>query len=95
MDANLNNEPRRATQQLESEEFDIRQSYPLQEQVAREAGWDDPAMDEYNDYLQEATPVADGTAMDDCSATGVASYKNKIGAIHEIPNNSSSSSCPR
>jgi hypothetical protein len=30
--------------------FDIRETYPLQEKAAGAAGWDDPAMDDYNDY---------------------------------------------
>jgi hypothetical protein len=29
--------------------FDIRETYPAQEHVAAAAGWDDPAMDDYND----------------------------------------------
>lgn len=32
------------------EAFDIRETYPLQDRVAADAGWNDPAMDEYNDY---------------------------------------------
>lgn len=35
---------------LDDTEFDIRESYQLQEQVARAEGWDDPLMDAYNDY---------------------------------------------
>lgn len=35
---------------LESEDFDVRQSYPLQERVAAAEGWDAPAMDAYNNY---------------------------------------------
>jgi hypothetical protein len=35
---------------VEAEGFDIRETYPLQDNVAAEAGWDDPAMDDYNDY---------------------------------------------
>lgn len=32
------------------EHIDIRETYPAQEQVARQSGWEDPLMDEYNDY---------------------------------------------
>jgi hypothetical protein len=32
------------------EDFKPRELYPLVEQAFRRAGWDDPAMDEYNDY---------------------------------------------
>ena len=35
---------------LGDDTFDIRETYPLQEKVAGAAGWDDPAMDDYNDY---------------------------------------------
>jgi hypothetical protein len=41
---------RRVQALFESEEFDIRESYPLQDRVAVVEGWDDPAMDDYNDY---------------------------------------------
>ncbi len=30
--------------------FDIRETYPLQEQAAGAVGWDDTAMDDYNNY---------------------------------------------
>jgi hypothetical protein len=30
-------------------EFDIRQAYPLMDAVATKEGWDDPALDTYND----------------------------------------------
>jgi hypothetical protein len=30
--------------------FDIQETYPLQEQVARAEGWEEPSMDDYNDY---------------------------------------------
>lgn len=33
-----------------SREQIIRESYPLQDEVAHAAGWDDPEMDDYNDY---------------------------------------------
>lgn len=33
-------------------------SYPLQEAVAHSAGWDDPAMDDYNDYDKHRVPKA-------------------------------------
>jgi len=32
------------------EETEIRDYYALQERVAQAEGWDDPIMDEYNDY---------------------------------------------
>ena len=35
---------------LESDAFSIAESYPLQEQMARAAGWSDPAMDVYDTY---------------------------------------------
>ncbi len=35
---------------LESDEFDIRETYAAQEQALGNAGWNDPAMDAYNDY---------------------------------------------
>jgi hypothetical protein len=35
---------------LESEDFDLSESYALQERVAAAEGWDDPAMDDYNSY---------------------------------------------
>lgn len=35
---------------LEDEPFDISETYTAQEQVAREAGWDDSEMDVYDDY---------------------------------------------
>ncbi len=42
---------------LTDDEFGIRDAYPLQERVAAAAGWDDPAMDDYNDYnAHRATP---------------------------------------
>jgi hypothetical protein len=31
-------------------EFSIREAYPLMDEVAAKAGWDDPAMDIYNDF---------------------------------------------
>ena len=30
--------------------FDIQETYPLQEQVATAEGWEEPSMDDYNDY---------------------------------------------
>jgi hypothetical protein len=33
-----------------ADQQNLRQSYPLQEAVAHKDGWDDPIMDEYNDY---------------------------------------------
>ena len=35
---------------LEGDEFDVRETYPVQEKVARAEGWADPAMDDYDDY---------------------------------------------
>jgi hypothetical protein len=35
---------------LGDDTFDIRETYPMQDRVAAAAGWDDPAMDDYNDY---------------------------------------------
>jgi hypothetical protein len=35
---------------IDEDALDIRETYPMQEQVAASAGWDDPAMDDYNDY---------------------------------------------
>ncbi len=35
---------------LGDDTFDIRETYPLQERVAAAEGWNDPAMDDYNDY---------------------------------------------
>lgn len=40
---------------LSSEQL-VRESYPLQEEVARAAGWDDPEMDDYNDYDAHRAP---------------------------------------
>ena len=34
---------------LEDNAFDVRDAYPLMDEVARKSGWDDPAMDIYND----------------------------------------------
>jgi hypothetical protein len=33
-----------------SDDFDIRDAYPLMDQVTAREGWDDPTMDVYNDY---------------------------------------------
>ncbi len=38
----------RARAVFERNEFDIREAYPLMDDVARKAGWDDPAMDIYD-----------------------------------------------
>jgi hypothetical protein len=48
---------------ISDDTFDIRESYPAQEQVAAAAGWDDPAMDDYNDY--DAHRKAQMTAIRD------------------------------
>ena len=34
---------------LEGDSFDVRGAYAAQDEVARNAGWDDPAMDVYNE----------------------------------------------
>ena len=34
---------------FDDEPCDVRETYAAQEEVAREAGWDDPEMDVYND----------------------------------------------
>ncbi len=36
--------------------LDIRDTYAAQEQAALAAGWDDPALDAYNDYNAHRTP---------------------------------------
>lgn len=36
------------------DEFDIRELYPMMNEVAAREGWDDPAMDVYNDYQPPA-----------------------------------------
>ena len=33
-----------------SSDHSVQDSYPLQEAVARAEGWDDPQLDDYNDY---------------------------------------------
>jgi hypothetical protein len=35
---------------LESDEFDVRETYAAQEQALGKSGWDDPAMDAYDNY---------------------------------------------
>jgi len=35
---------------LESDGFDVRETYAAQEEALGKAGWNDPAMDAYNDY---------------------------------------------
>ncbi len=35
---------------VNTEDFDIRDTYAAQDQVARSAGWNDPQMNVYNDY---------------------------------------------
>ena len=34
--------------------LDIREAYPLADEVALKEGWDDPAMDIYNDFCRES-----------------------------------------
>jgi len=36
--------------QMDDGDFDVAEAYPLQTDVARAEGWDDPAMDAYDDY---------------------------------------------
>jgi hypothetical protein len=36
---------------LDDDEFDVREAYPLMDEVARREGWDDPELDVYNDLL--------------------------------------------
>ena len=40
------------------DELNIEETYAAQEEVAREAGWDDPAMDVYNDHPSMNEPPA-------------------------------------
>jgi hypothetical protein len=37
-------------------EFPIREAYPLMDEAAAKAGWDDPAMDVYNDIATRQDP---------------------------------------
>ncbi len=37
-------------------EFDISEAYPLMNEVARNAGWDDPELDVYNQYDPRKKP---------------------------------------
>ena len=37
-------------------EFDVSEAYPLMEEVARNAGWDDPELDVYNQYDPRKKP---------------------------------------
>ncbi|HEV3257537.1 MAG TPA: hypothetical protein VG013_11695 [Gemmataceae bacterium] len=41
-------------------EFPIREAYPLMDEVAAKAGWDDPAMDIYNDLAPKQQPCRQG-----------------------------------
>ena len=34
---------------MEEDSFDAREAYAAQDEVARNAGWDDPALDVYNE----------------------------------------------
>jgi PHD/YefM family antitoxin component YafN of YafNO toxin-antitoxin module len=38
---------------LDEDDFDIRETYALQEKVARAEGWDDPELDVYNIYRRD------------------------------------------
>lgn len=40
----------------EVEEFDARELYPLMARSAAAAGWDDPDLDDYNDYDAHKNP---------------------------------------
>jgi hypothetical protein len=40
----------------DGEEFDVRELYPLMAKSAAAAGWDDPALDAYNDYDAHKKP---------------------------------------
>lgn len=41
---------------VEDGEFDIRDTYAIQERVAEAEGWNDPLMDEYHDYDKNRKP---------------------------------------
>jgi hypothetical protein len=45
------------------EDVDIRQAYPLMDEIARKEGWDDPEMDSYNVYARKPPPGASNAAM--------------------------------
>jgi hypothetical protein len=36
---------------FEDDDFDVRDAYPLMDEVARREGWDDPEMDGYDDLV--------------------------------------------
>ena len=42
---------------LEGDELDIRDTYAAQERALGNAGWDDPALDAYNDYDSHRPPA--------------------------------------
>ena len=37
-------------ERYEDSDYDLSETYPAQMEAAMRAGWDDPAMDAYNDY---------------------------------------------
>jgi hypothetical protein len=41
---------------FEDEDFDIREAYPLMDEVAHREGWDDPDMDSYNEPSSPPQP---------------------------------------
>lgn len=41
---------------FEVDDFDVREAYPLMDEVARKEGWDDPEMDVYNDLAPRPRP---------------------------------------
>jgi hypothetical protein len=43
-------------QELLMDELDIPEAYPLMDEAAAKAGWDDPAMDIYNDLAPATNP---------------------------------------
>jgi hypothetical protein len=38
------------------DEFDVESAYPLIDEVMREAGWDDPEWESYDEYVRRAKP---------------------------------------
>ena len=41
---------------IEADDFDVAETYVAQERALAEAGWDDPALDAYNDYDSHRPP---------------------------------------
>jgi hypothetical protein len=46
----------RRTADSGEDDFDIREAYPLMDEVARREGWDDPEMDSYDIYARQPKP---------------------------------------